>query len=222
MLTKTEKRFTIPFALLVLLELLCGSHPDLVPFHYVTKPAIVTSLIIFFWKESATLNTPIRVLTLLALLFSLLGDVLLMFVDRSPNYFMFGLFAFLLAHVMYILVFLKHRNPQKKFTWTILILDLFGLCLFLFLKDHLGEMLIPVMVYMLIILTMATTSFLRKGKVSNVSYCFVVIGAILFMMSDSILAINKFYGAVPMANVLIMLTYAMAQYFIVFGIKKAS
>ncbi len=220
MLTKTEKTFSYVFFLILIAELLCGSIESLSQLHYFTKPSLVISLILFFWKESNALSKSIRSLTLLALMFSLFGDVLLMFVDLSPNYFIFGLVAFLLAHVMYIIVFLKYRNRSKNPSLHLVILDIYAIGLFLFLKDYLGEMLVPVMVYILVILTMAWTSFLREGKVPKTSYNFVVFGAILFMASDSILALNKFYQALPFANILIMSTYALAQYFIVFGIKK--
>lgn len=88
-------------------------------------------------------------------------------------------------------MFLKHRNPLKKLIWPITVLDVYGIGIFLFLKDYLGDMLIPVLIYMLVI-TMATTSFLREEKVSEISYGFVVFGAILFMVSDILLALNKF------------------------------
>ena len=83
-------------------------------------------------------------------------------------------------------------------------------------------MLIPVMIYMIVILAMATSAFVRKGIVNKYSYNFVFIGAIFFMISDSILALNKFYEAIPLANILIMTTYALAQYLIVIGILKLS
>lgn len=220
MLTKTERFFTIIFLIILVAELLCGSIESLSQLHYFTKPAIVISLIVFLWRERSSISPYIRNLTLLALVFSLLGDILLMFVEKSPNYFMFGLIAFLLAHVMYILVFLKHRNPSKNAIGFIVILLLYGFGLFYYLMERLGEMLIPVLVYMTVILTMSATAFLRKGKVSNTSYKLVFTGAILFMVSDSILAINKFYAPVPLSSISIMLTYALAQYFIVLGIKK--
>lgn len=220
MLTQTERSFTIIFLIILIAELLCGSIESLSQLHYFTKPAIVISLIIFFWRESSSMSPYIRNLTLLALIFSLLGDILLMFVEKSPNYFMFGLIAFLLAHVMYILVFLKHRNPSKKPTGFIVILLLYAVGLFYFLMDRLGDMLIPVLVYMTVILTMSATAFLRKGQVSNISYKLVFLGAVLFMVSDSVLAMNKFYAPVPLSSIVIMLTYALAQYFIVLGIKK--
>ena len=89
------------------------------------------------------------------------------------------------------------------------------------LKDGLGEMLIPVLIYMLVILTMAITAFWRNNSVGKWSYALVFFGALFFMMSDSLLAINKFHTALPLSNVSIMLTYALAQFLIVFGILKA-
>ncbi|MEZ4802399.1 MAG: lysoplasmalogenase [Gelidibacter sp.] len=220
MLTKTEKRFSILFFILLIAELICGNVESLLQLHYLTKPAIVMSLIIFFWKESQSISKPIRNLTLLALSFSLLGDVLLMFAEVSQSYFMLGLVAFLIAHIMYILVFLRQRNPTKKPIGFAVILIIYAIGLFLVLKNGLGEMLVPVLIYMLVILTMATTSFLREGKVPKMSYGFVFLGAILFMVSDSFLAINKFHQAFTYANIIIMLTYGFAQYFIVLGVKK--
>lgn len=220
MLTKTERHFTIIFLIILVAELLSGSIESLSNLHYITKPSLVISLIIFFWKESTTISPYIRTMTLLALVFSLFGDVFLMFVDKSPNYFMFGLVSFLLAHIMYIFVFLKDRNSSKSALGFILILMIYAFGLFYFLLDRLGEMLIPVLVYVTVILTMSATAFLREGSVPKISYIFVLLGAILFMVSDSILAMNKFYAPIPFSNISIMLTYAMAQYFIVFGIKK--
>ena len=94
--------------------------------------------------------------------------------------------------------------------------------IFYILKDGLGDLLIPVIVYMSAILLMALTAFLRQGSVTKISYIFVFIGALFFIISDSLLALNKFYKPLPLANISIMLTYAMAQLFIVFGIKKQS
>ena len=153
-------------------------------------------------------------------MFSLLGDVMLMFVDTSEHFFTLGLVAFLTAHIMYVLVFLKHRNKQKSPFGFIALLLIYAACLFNFLKDGLGDMLIPVIVYMFIILAMATTAFLRKNNVNILSYGLVFFGAICFMISDSILALNKFYQPIPWSNVSIMVTYALAQYLIVIGILK--
>ena len=119
-------------------------------------------------------------------------------------------------------MFLRHRNPKQSIGFIALLLIIYASGLFYLLKDGLGEMLIPVVVYMVVILTMAVTAFLRKAKVSPLSYNLVLIGAICFMLSDSILALNKFYQPIPWSNVSIMITYALAQYLIVIGILKST
>jgi uncharacterized membrane protein YhhN len=218
--TKFEKQFAFIFTLIFLMELICIQIENLFKWHYVTKPLIVLSLIIFFFIQSKTLQKSFRKLILLALIFSLVGDILLMFADLNPVFFMLGLVAFLLAHVMYIITFLKQKNTlQQPFTF-IAILLVYASGLFYLLKGGLGAMLIPVVIYMLAILTMAATAYLRKGTVTHLSYTMVFIGAVLFMVSDSLLALNMFYKPFPFANIGIMLTYALAQFFIVIGILK--
>lgn len=222
MLTNTEKQFSILFFVIVLFEIITGSTENLQIAHYIAKPAIVISLMFLFIKTSEGISKSIKRITILALGFSVLGDILLMFVDQSPHFFTVGLIAFLLAHIMYIVVFLKHRNKQKSIVGFVILLLVYASGLFYLLRDGLDDMLIPVIVYMIVILSMATTAFIRKGIVNHMSYNLVFIGAIFFMISDSILALNKFYQPIPFSNISIMLTYALAQFLIVVGILKIS
>jgi len=220
MLTNTEKQFSILFFIIVLFEIITGSTETLQNVHYIAKPAIVLSLLFFFMKTSKHLSKSLKHLTIVALVFSLLGDVLLMFVGQTQHFFTAGLVAFLLAHLMYILLFLKHRNKEKGAIGFLVLLLVYASGLFYLLKGGLGEMLIPVIVYMIIILSMATTAFLRKNKVNSASYSLVFTGALFFMISDSILALNKFYQPIPLSDISIMLTYALAQFLIVLGVLK--
>jgi uncharacterized membrane protein YhhN len=220
MLTKTEKQFSILFFIIVLIELLTGRSASLQSVHYIAKPAIVISLICLFFKTSSSLSKSIKTLTLLGLSFSLIGDTLLMFVNVSELFFTLGLVAFLIAHVMYILLFLKHRNTEQSPFGFIALVVIYAVCLFYFLKNGLGVMLIPVVFYMLVIVAMATTAYVRKNNVNMHAYNLVFLGALCFMVSDSILALNKFYQPIPWANISIMLPYALAQYLIILGILK--
>ena len=219
-LTKFEKSFTALFIVIVVIELLSSSLSWLSSFHNVAKPLILTSLILFFYLEGKHLSPKTRRNMLIALTLSLIGDVLLMFDEISTSFFLFGLISFLLAHVFYILVFLEKKNNLKKPISFITVLIIYAFGLFYILYDGLENMLIPVVIYMLAILTMAVTAALRKGNVPNLSYNLVFIGVLLFLISDSILAVNKFYGDVAYEHILIMSTYAFAQFCIVMGIIK--
>ncbi len=219
-LSKSEKSFSSIFLIIVLLELITGNIESLSQFHYFTKPLILTSLIVFFWSKSNHLPKAVRNITLLALIFSLTGDILLMFVGTSANFFIGGLIAFLLAHIMYILTFIKKRNKTINPLFIIITLLIYATGIFYLIKDGLGDMQIPVLLYLTVILTMVVMAWLRKGKISNKSYYLVVVGALFFMISDSVLSINKFYQSFASAGLIIMFTYALAQYLIVMGILK--
>lgn len=220
MLTKSEKSFSFLFVILLAFEIATSSFESISNLNYFAKPALLISLIFFFWKHSSHMEKKIKIMIFLALIFSLLGDILLMFVSQSPNYFIGGLVAFLTAHIFYVLVFLKHRNRSKNSIVFIGLMFAYGVLLFSLLQDGLGDMLIPVLLYMMVILSMAITAFLREGKVVKNNYNLVFVGAVLFMISDSILALNKFYQPLPFTNFSIMFTYAFAQLFIVFGLLK--
>ena len=220
MLTKPEKQFALVFSCIVILELVSNYNVALSKLHFAVKPMIVLSLVGFVYWQSKTLQSSRRSLLLLALICSLLGDILLMFNAQNPQFFIFGLIAFLVAHIMYILLFVKDRNSSKNILPFVIILLIYASALFYLLKNGLGNMLIPVIIYMLVILTMATTAILRKDNVSKQSYFLVFMGALLFMLSDSLLALNMFYKPIPLANFAIMITYALAQFLIVIGILK--
>jgi uncharacterized membrane protein YhhN len=217
---KTNKLtlFTVFYFVIVITTIISSSVKEIAMLHYFAKPAILTSLIIFFIKKCNGLSKFTILITLGALIFSLLGDILLMFDNDSPMFFIGGLAAFLIAHIMYVFVFLKRKNNTRNPTIIGITLFIYGAILLYILKDGLGEMLAPVLVYMVIILTMAVSAYLRKGNVTIRSYLLVFLGAVNFIISDSILALNKFVEPLWHSNITIMLTYGLAQYLIIRGI----
>ncbi len=207
------------FIVLVIMDLITGSLEN-ESFRHFTKPLILFSLFIYFAVNGKSLDRSTYILMLLALFCSWLGDSFLMYETISPNYFLLGLVSFLTAHILYCVVFLKrwNKNASSAFWVVLILLMLYGLVLFLQLKEHLGDLLIPVIIYVSAILLMAITAFRRKKMVSSQSFKLVFIGALFFIASDSILAINKFLSAVPYSHILVMGTYATAQFLITKGI----
>lgn len=214
-------KFKLLFAGIVILDLVVGSS-GFSEYRVLTKPLILLSLLIFFAFNGKQLSKPSYFLMLFALLFSLAGDVILLFDSQSNTYFMLGLVSFLLAHLIYGAVFLKKRNkkPAIYLYGVAMILIAIGMLLFFYIRDGLGSLTYPVIVYILGILCMAITALMRIGKVPTPSFLWVFTGALLFVFSDSILAIDMFKSDVPWSNILIMGSYAAAQFLIVFGILK--
>ena len=220
MITRSS-HFKWLFLGIVVLDIIVGS---LGPKEYrmITKPLLLVSLLIYFAVNGKQLSKPTYMLMLLALGLSLSGDVLLLFDHGSANFFIYGLISFLLAHIAYSVLFLKKWNKKKtkNFIGTGLLLAVYGGALFFYLKDSLGPLKLPVIVYILGILFMAMTALGRFAKVPSLSFVLVLAGALCFVASDSILAIDKFIFEVPAAHILIMGTYAAAQYLIVMGVLR--
>lgn len=207
------------FIFLVIIDLIVVSL-DFTTLRHFSKPLIVLSLFIYFAINGRKLNRSIYLLMLSALFFSWLGDVFLMYDSISDTYFMLGLFSFLTAHILYCLLFIKrwNKNATSSFWAVLALLIIYGTVLFHNLKEGLGKLVIPVIAYIIAILLMAVTAFRRKGMVNTNSFKLVFIGALFFIISDSVLAINKFLVNLPFSHLVVMATYATAQYLITKGI----
>jgi uncharacterized membrane protein YhhN len=157
---------------------------------------------------------------LIGLFLSWIGDVLLIFQGANELFFIGGLVAFLTAHLFYISIFSQAINKQHfRFSFTTLLFPVYAGLLFWFLYPTLGEMKIPVIIYALVICTMGISAVLRND-VSNKNYFIGVNGALLFIASDSVLAVNKFAQPLPYAGFLIMATYCAAQFLIVKAVTE--
>lgn len=184
------------------------------------KPFLIVFLLLAVYF-SAKFDS--KKILLSALLFSWIGDIILLFADRGEMYFIFGLIAFLLSHLIYIIVFrmqLGSNKPINKATyWSgVCVILIYFTSMIFTLFPKLGPLKIPVLVYAIVITTMLYFAFKGSLKWNNNAGNSVLLGALFFVSSDSILAFNKFYSPIPLNSFLIMATYIAAQYFIVNGI----
>jgi len=192
----------------------------------ISKPLILVSLSIYFLFETYSLRNQKKIKYVYgALLFSFGGDILLMFTSSGESYFISGLASFLIAQIFYIITYSKFRisnlSNKKgitlKVTLTILFF-IYMIILWLQLYPGLGELVIPVSVYAITILLMVIFAIYRMGATSTLSYHLVLAGAIVFLISDSLIAINKFIIPIENENLIVMITYLAAQYLIIRGL----
>ena len=176
---------------------------------FFTKPFLMVSLVIVYLVSSKKANFWV----VSALFFSFWGDVFLLF---KEEFFIYGLASFLIAHILYIKItagFLKKISFQKiVFSSIPFVLILLGL-LFL-IKDNLEEMLLPVIVYGITICTFGAVALLNYMQERTSENLWLFLGAIIFIISDSLIAINRFYEPKEMYAISIMITYIVAQYLI--------
>ena len=174
-----------------------------------TKPLLMPLLMLLAFQ----LNIKERNLYI-ALFFSLLGDVFLMFSGELN--FILGLGSFLLAHVFYILLF---KNQFKFSLFSALPFASATFSYFLFIKSGIDQnLLIPVGIYCIVITLMGIFAAARNTNI--MSYNLVLIGSILFIISDSLIAFNKFYSPLTASSFWVMSTYGLAQFLIVSGWSK--
>jgi uncharacterized membrane protein YhhN len=144
---------------------------------------------------------------LAALACSMLGDVLLAW--DGQRLFVFGLGAFLLAHLCYLLAmrpFAGHR-PLLLLPYA-----LFAAGVLTLMWPGLGAMAVPVLCYISVILSMSYGTWC-----SNRRNAWLVGGGLLFISSDCLIGLNRFWQPLPGAGVWIMLSYYAAQYALVRG-----
>ncbi|MEO5592358.1 MAG: lysoplasmalogenase [Chitinophagaceae bacterium] len=185
-----------------------------------TKPLLIVFLFIWCMLSSVKF-LPLRYCIAAALFFSWAGDVFLLREAKGAGWFIAGLGSFLLAHIMYIIFFLcvrrKQSMPRPWNTYVITGIAFYSVSLFGFLYPYIGNLKLPVGIYAITIAAMlicAAHAFTKNTK-NAARYC--ITGAALFVVSDSLLALNKFYYSFTGAGVCIMLTYGLAQFAIVKG-----
>lgn len=148
------------------------------------------------------------------LIFSLLGDFILDFFDTQG--FVFGLAAFFVAHIFYIICFSpwKYHPPALPIAIATLI---YGVGIIFLIAPNLGPLAIPVFAYMTILFCMTLAALFSKH-----SSLWLTAGAISFLVSDSIIGINKFYCSFDYSSPLIMSSYYFAQYGLMKGFITGS
>lgn len=210
-----KSNWLIVFAF-VAMAVVIGILFDIPKLYAVAKPLLMITLLLHF--VSASKGYPSwRIYVIAAIVFSWGGDVLLM----KSSMFIPGLASFLVAHILYIITYQKTGASQGKLkSLDVAKFLLIGSVLFWVLYPGLGDLQIPVILYALTILLMGIWAHKRRGATSSASFLMVSTGAMLFVLSDSMIAINKFTIAVPAERLLVMSTYITAQYLIIQGLLK--
>lgn len=183
------------------------------PLHYLVKAIPIWMLAWLCFTQLS--GTPQKIMTL-AMIFSSGGDV---FLALPLSYaFPAGLSSFLIAQLLYAFLFSQRRGGfgvgelGRSRIWLLLLLAAFYVAALTIIIPKTGELAIPVTVYMTAVCAMGALSALYLGST------WVVLGALCFLVSDSVIAIDKFWLPFDLSGVVIMNTYYLAQLMIVVGV----
>ncbi|MBK9061952.1 MAG: lysoplasmalogenase [Acidobacteria bacterium] len=185
---------------------------------YVFKPLATALLLLLVATGPSGFSSPYATAILGGLFFSLLGDIFLMFpADRFRS----GLFSFLLAHACYVLAFTRDSpfaTPPLPF---VLCLAAGGAVLPALWSGIPRRLRPHVVAYVALLLVMAGQAASRAAHLHAASALQAFLGAALFVLSDSLLAWNRFRRPFPAAQALIHATYFPAQWLIAISTTAA-
>lgn len=184
--------------------------------NYYSKPILMPLLLAFLYNSTKGNVTGKTLLLAAALLFSWGGDIALM---NPAEYFLLGVGLFFCAQLCYIWLFKNAvSQPGRLRLFPLALIIVYGIFILMQILPHAGNLTIPVSIYAISLLGMAYFAAYRHKVANNESFQQVLSGAVLFVVSDSLLAYNKFVEPVPNASVWIMATYILAQVLILSGV----
>jgi len=182
---------------------------------YIFKPLATTSIILIAFLSIKGNYSKYSLAIFFGLLFSLGGDVFLML---PTDLFIAGLISFLIGHLFYIFAFTTGR--QVKLSMAGLPFLIFAILIYSLLFPNLEEMKLPVLAYVVVILIMGWQAFERWNFSKNTFTLLAFAGAVLFIFSDFILALNKFREPFIIARALNLSTYFIAQWMIALSVMQ--
>lgn len=176
---------------------------------YLLKPLTTISILAYLiiFKNPSTKKYVSRIG--LALFFCLVGDVFLLF----EAYFAYGLASFLIGHMFFLFAFIGLQGLQRAPT-IITLLVLIAAALFLLISPKLELLFYPVLIYLIVIVLMSWQGWALSLSTQLKNIRFLGLGVSLFLFSDALIAIDKFYVTFSFVQPIILFSYWAAIYLI--------
>ena len=155
-----------------------------------------------------------KIFIVLGLLFSLFGDMFLIYPEQ---HFKKGLITFLIGHICYIIAF-KVSSGVHFTTWIFLPIAIVGTVYLRIIIPYSGKMKIPIIIYIIIIVIMGWMALERLNYAPTLGTALAAIGAVLFLISDAVLALNKFRKPFISSELIVLVTYFTAQWLLALSV----
>ena len=177
--------------------------------YFILKPACTSTIIAYSlsYRNITLKKYPLRIS--IGLFFCLLGDSFLLL----ETFFIYGLVSFLIAHLIFLFAFIKSQGWQWR-PKIILVLLPIAAAIFIFISKDLGDLYIPVIIYLIIILLMSWQGWAMSLNPKLKQHRFLGLAVSLFLFSDALIAINKFSYNFSFSGVLILSSYWLSIYLI--------
>lgn len=191
--------------------------------HWLGKPLATALIFVLAWRGWPAQSPRYRRWILAGIACSLVGDVLLML---PGDLFVPGLLAFLCGHLCFIAALVDDCRFGAR-PWLLLATFAFGAVNLHLLWDWIGAPLrIPVIVYVVVLTSMGGQALVRarilaqRGDVQAPAARLAALGALMFMLSDCLLAWNRFHGPIPLASLWVLSAYYLALWWIARSVRR--
>lgn len=177
---------------------------------FIVKPlTMIAIILIAFLNSSAPMNFYQKAI-LIGLILSTIGDI---FLIKQDQFFVQGLISFLLGHICFIAAFWTAPNWLSVIPYLIYVVFFLAI-----LWEHLGKLKIPVIFYAIALALMSWMALSCYFESQDIKTLSAFVGSVIFIVSDSLLAFNKFKSPIPYSPVWILGTYFLAQWFIALSV----
>lgn len=177
---------------------------------YIFKPLTMALIITIALLAKNPPSRKYKIAIIAGLIFSMIGDIFLML---PVDMFIAGLASFLVAQIVYTYAFRSGRTFRFRLL-AVLPIVVYGVLVFWLLSPGLNGMSVPVAAYIVVIMVMAWQAWEQWDDVRKRWALLAFIGAVLFVISDTILAFNKFGEPFLAARALTLSSYFSAQWLI--------
>jgi uncharacterized membrane protein YhhN len=191
--------------------------------HWICKPLATALIFLLAWRAVPALSLRYRRWVLAGIGCSLLGDILLML---PQDLFVGGLLAFLFGHLCFLVALLGDSRFSLRPPPLPACLAYGAINLYLLWGAIAAPLRLPVIVYVLMLASMAgqalarVKQFTRRGDAQTHSARLAAAGALLFMLSDTLLAWNRFRGPMPLAALWVLTTYYLSLWWIARSVAR--
>lgn len=220
------RKISLILFLVVAIAQVLGEYLEIRPLSAGFKLLLMPSLIFYYWSNVPISSSPTTHRGIMfALILSYFGDTFLLFAAKGELFFLIGLISFLFAHVAYIFVFVQFSGIKNGFLkhhpgYIFPVILFYGILMWLLIPHIPSTLVYPVAIYGAVICTMLLSVMNTFRNLSKKNFLTLLSGAILFVISDSILALVKFHPSLDpgnLASVAVMATYLGGQALLIGG-----
>ena len=217
-LFKKKKLFFLLFFIILFTDIIFHNIDGFNKYRYASKLLITNSLMFFFYFNSSHFITSNRVLVIIALLFSFLGDFILIS-NPGASLFSIGISMYMISKITYAVVFsFSAKFDIDRSLPFLTVTLLYCLLIVYFIFNGQGIPVLIIYIYIFVSLIMLKVAYLRYKLVSRDSYLIVLFGCISFIISETVIGLDKFFAPIFYESIFGMLFYGFAQFLIIIGL----